>query len=105
MLPQIGVGASGSNTHLGGSDLDISQLAEASDADQIACLQFARSVKHHHVGSTGDRQPCSWLAGIQAESFLQRAGCDEFVFGGIGPQSATSFREACATASKICKYP
>jgi hypothetical protein len=57
MVTQISVSAASAYAHLGGSDLDMPQLAEAPDADQLAPGQFAGRVKDHHVRSTGDRQP------------------------------------------------
>src|SRR6266404_3602091 len=105
MLTQIGVGAAGANAHLGESDLDTPQFAEVPDVDELARRQFAGRIKNHHVRASGNRQPRSWLVGIQGKNSLQRAGCCKLVFGGISPQSATSFREAFSTASNICTYP
>src|SRR5712664_3674177 len=102
MPAQRGIGTRGADADSIRKKFDLLELGNIPDVDQISVGQFSSRVQDHHVGSAGNGQPLSRLAGQQGKNGLQISGRNEPVFGWIGSHLATLRRAALATASKIC---
>src|SRR6266478_3869751 len=102
MPAQLSIGARGADADSIRKNFDLPNLWNIPDIDQFSVGQFSSRVQNHHIGTAGNGQPLSRLAGQQGKNRVQIARRNESVFGWIGSHSATLRRAVLATDSNIC---